>query len=275
MKNEMQNKVKTNEDREFIFLLIFLTTIPPFPLYSTFTILSGYTFGPWTGAVISYFAALSGALTVFIMARRYFRGSINRCLSHTVTMKRVVRAIEKRPKLLFLIRLAPYPYNVMNALLAGSPTLTLRTYTLCTALSLFKVIIHTSIGSSIHSFAEYHAVTPEETSGAAAEEDSSFLSQTYTIGGIGLCVAIAVYLSYVARKAVDEELEDEALENCEEAVAFLAPEGPDGYIVEQEMVERPRLGTSNSNSNSHQTAPGQVESGAGDRLGEGRAMGLY
>ena len=99
-----------------------------------------------------------------------------------------MRAIEKRPKLLFLIRLAPYPYNVMNCLLAASPTLTLRTYTLCTSLSLFKLIIHTSIGSSIRSFAEYHVVKPGESTPARADE--SLLSYYSTIAGVLLCVAI-------------------------------------------------------------------------------------
>ena len=134
-----------------LFGLIFLTTFPPFPLYSTLIILSGYTFGPWTGAIISYCAALSGALTVFILSRTFLRDSISHWLSCATTIKRVVRAIERRPKLLFLIRLAPYPYNVLNCLLAASSTLTLQTYTICTALSLFKVIIHTSLGASIHS----------------------------------------------------------------------------------------------------------------------------
>ncbi|TDL29275.1 hypothetical protein BD410DRAFT_710718 [Rickenella mellea] len=215
-----------------LFFLIFVTTFPPMPLYSTFTILSGYTYGPWTGAVISYFAALSGAITVFVLSRTYFRQWINRCLSHTVTMKRVVRAIEKRPKLLFLVRLAPYPYNMMNALLAGSPTLTFRTYTVCTALSLFKLIIHTSIGSGIHSFANYHTV-PAGKEGRDADED--WLNQAFTIGGIALCVAIAGYLSCVARRAVDDELEDDlSPHDSEERVAFLAS---DPEILGEEMVE--------------------------------------
>lgn len=144
-----------------------------------------------------------------------------------MTIKRVVRAIEKRPKLLFLIRLAPYPYNVMNCLLAASPTLTLRTYTICTALSLFKVIIHTSLGASIHSFRDYHTRDPDSKSG-----DSS--SQMWTIIGILLCVAIFVYLSVVARRAVDDELDDEAVtsHDSEETMAFLAPQG-------SPMVESP------------------------------------
>lgn len=166
-------------------------------------------------------------------------------------LKRVVRAIEKRPKLLFLIRLAPYPYNVMNCLLAASPTLTWQTYAACTALSLFKLIIHTSIGSTIHSFADYHlkkaaaggagdpAVPSAPGNGTdpalptpapAAEGEASPLGRISTIVGIVLCVSIFLYLSYVARKAVDDELgEDDGLpaQDSEETLAFLAPSASD------------------------------------------------
>ncbi|KAI0356612.1 hypothetical protein OH77DRAFT_1400742 [Trametes cingulata] len=225
-----------------IFALIFITTFPPVPLYSTLIILSGYTFGPWTGAIISYWASLAGALVVFTVSRTFFRASISRWLSCTLTIKRVVRAIENNPKLLFLIRLAPYPYNVMNCLLAASPSLTLRTYTLCTALSLPKLIIHTSIGSSIHSFASYHVSRPTDAAPASNDDQGSALSHYSTIAGIVLCLAIFVYLSYITRKAVDEELQDEdALDAryAEERVAFLAGEDPSSLDVEEHMVEAP------------------------------------
>ncbi|KAL0949626.1 hypothetical protein HGRIS_009671 [Hohenbuehelia grisea] len=220
-----------------LFSLIFLTTIPPFPLYSTLIILSGYTFGPWTGAVISYFAALSGALAVFIVSRTLLRESIARWLDSACTIKRVVRAIEKRPTLLFLIRLAPYPYNVMNCLLAAAPALTLRTYTVCTALSLFKVIIHTGIGASIHSFREYHAPSSES---AVDDGHASSVARTTTVIGVGLCIAIFVYLSIVARRAVDEELGDEGVDE-EETLAFLPPHRSHADDLESgaAMVESP------------------------------------
>ncbi|KAF9008888.1 hypothetical protein BDQ17DRAFT_1349141 [Cyathus striatus] len=227
-----------------LFCLIFLTTIPPIPLYSTFIILSGYTFGPWTGAIISYFAALTGALSVFVVSRALLRDSISRWLNSCTAIKRVVRAIEKRPKLLFLIRLAPYPYNVMNCLLAASPTLTLHTYTVCTALSLFKVIIHTSLGASIHSFKEYHAVSP----GTAPKDDNNadVVAQLWTIIGIVLCISILVYLSVVARRAVDDELEDDTagVNDSEETVAFLGPQSANdletGHAVRgRQMTEVP------------------------------------
>jgi uncharacterized membrane protein YdjX (TVP38/TMEM64 family) len=71
------------------------------------------------GFLVSYAAALSGALAVFLLSRHVFRDLIARWFAQWVYLKRVVRAIERRPKLLFLIRLAPYPYNVMNCLLAA------------------------------------------------------------------------------------------------------------------------------------------------------------
>ncbi|KAJ7086726.1 hypothetical protein C8R44DRAFT_893520 [Mycena epipterygia] len=203
-----------------LFVLIFLTTFPPVPMYSTLIILSGYTFGPWAGAVLSYFAALSGALTVFLLSRTLLRERITRWLDSACTIKRVVRAVEKRPKLLFLVRLAPYPYNVMNCLLAASPTLTLRTYTVCTAASLFKVIVHTSLGASIHSFKDYHAPAADGATADAGGADA--VARMWTIGGVVLCIAIFVYLSVVARRAVDEELGDEPVCDPEETAGFLA-----------------------------------------------------
>jgi len=209
-------------------------------LYSTLIVLSGYTFGAWPAAVLSYLAALTGALTVFIISRTLYRDAICRWLDSTVTIKRVVRAIEKRPKLLFLIRLAPYPYNVMNCLLAASPTLTLKTYTICTALSLFKVIIHTSLGASIHSFKEYHVVAPDK-GGAAVDEaaDADTVARAWTVVGIILCIAIFVYLTVIARRAVDDELDDEPLStrDCEETISFLPPR--DLAARDQDTVESP------------------------------------
>ena len=252
-----------------LFFLIFLTTFrkslpahpsemndakhicpAPLPLYSTLIVLSGYTFGAWTGAVISYWAALTGALVVFVLSRYLFRGLITRWLSNATSVKRVVRAIEKRPQLLFLIRLAPYPYNVMNCLLGASPTLTLRTYLVCTALSLFKVIIHTTLGSSIHSFARYH-VQPgpshdtdpngepglSQSDGDVGAEEENPIGFYAKITGVVLAIGVFIYISVVARKAINDELDDDdelPTHTDEEAVSFLSP----GGIARQSEDER-------------------------------------
>lgn len=212
-----------------LFCLIFITTFPPLPLYSTLITLSGYTFGPWIGAAISYCAALSGAIVVFWLSRTFLREPIGRWLSSTRALCRAVRAVERKPQLLFLVRLAPYPYNVLNALLAATPALTMRTYVICTALSLFKVIIHTSIGAGIRSF----SAKPE--SDVQEEEDDTW-SKVWTVCGILLCVALFIYISWVARRAVDDELDDEIRGSAsEERVAFLDAES---HVEEDDIGSR-------------------------------------
>ncbi|KAN0097743.1 hypothetical protein V8E55_002189 [Tylopilus felleus] len=210
-----------------LFCLIFITTFPPLPLYSTLITLSGYTYGPWIGAMISYSAALSGAIVVFSLSRAFLREQIARWLQSTRGLCRVVRAIERKPQLLFLVRLAPYPYNVMNVLLA-STTLNMKTYVTCTGLSLFKVIVHTSIGAGIRSFSAHKSGSGEEHG----------WSRLWTIVGIALCVALFLYLSWVARRAVDDELEDEiesSSGSAEEQMAFLTADAR----VEDEVSSHP------------------------------------
>lgn len=182
-----------------IFMCIFITTFPPLPLYSTFIVLSGYTFGARDGFIISYTASLVGAVVVYGVSFRFMREYLSSTVCRNAWMKRILRSIERKPRLLFLIRLAPYPYNLLNALLAASPSLTFRTYCTCTALSLFKLIIHTSAGSTIHRFADYHAHGGEE------DEEGSKMTKIWSGLGIALCVGLFIYLSHLARKAVAEE----------------------------------------------------------------------
>ncbi|SNX88102.1 uncharacterized protein MEPE_06813 [Melanopsichium pennsylvanicum] len=190
--------------------LIFLTTFPPLPLYSTLIMLCGFSFGLWQGFIISYVAALAGAIVVFTLSRSLLREWMVGLLNKSGGLKKVVRAIEKQPKLLFLVRLAPYPYNLMNTLLASSPTLTLRTYVTCTALALPKLLIHTGLGTSIKDFAAYNgAVEGQSKEEAEASKAAENVKKWASLVGIGLCVGIMIYLLSVARKAVDE-LDDES-----------------------------------------------------------------
>ncbi|KIM33608.1 hypothetical protein M408DRAFT_326282 [Serendipita vermifera MAFF 305830] len=198
-----------------MFSLIVLTTVPPFPLYSTLMMLAGYTWGTWPGFVISYTSSLFGAIFVYYISRRFFGPSLTAVIKHMPTFARTVRAISRNPKLLFLVRLAPYPYNMMNVFLAACPGLRWRTYVGCTALSLLKVVIHTSIGSGIHSFKGYYGAEGSHETGTGEHVDtpsearSRSIAKWSTIIGVVLCVLILLYLGHVARKAVDVELEDE------------------------------------------------------------------
>lgn len=82
-----------------------------------------------------------------------------------------------------------------------------------------------------------------------------------TIIGIVLCVAIFVYLSYVARRAVDEELEDEPLSR-EETMAFLSDNDESG-LQDDMMIESSLRSSRPSLDHRH------IESCHGDRFEHG------
>lgn len=69
--------------------------------------------------------------------------------------------------------------------------------------------------------------------GMGEGETADTVARTWTIIGIFLCVSIFVYLGVVARRAVDEELQNEPISarNVEETIAFLRPGDPEaGYL---------------------------------------------
>ncbi|WVQ93262.1 hypothetical protein IAU59_000328 [Kwoniella sp. CBS 9459] len=161
-----------HEGKAIIFILILITTIPPVPLYSTLIVLSGYTFGVWDGFVVSYAASLVGAVMVFVVSRCWLKDVITKSLAHSPTSISILNILPSNPHLLLLIRIAPYPYNLLNVILASSPTLTLRTYTGCTAISLCKLVLHTWIGAGVHDLSASYG-----HGGAAAGDGSKNVSE--------------------------------------------------------------------------------------------------
>jgi hypothetical protein len=100
----------------------------------------------------------------------------------------------------------------MNVLLASSSSLSLACYFWCTALALPKLVVHVSIGTTLHNFASAHPNGAHEAGSAEEEAREAEGRRTKSIAGIigiALCLGVLFYLLYVARKAVDEFDEDE------------------------------------------------------------------
>ena len=128
----------------------------------------------------------------------------------------LLHIIPAKPHLLLLIRVAPYPYNLLNVILASSPSLTLRTYTACTALSLCKLVIHTWIGAGLHDLSELHGGGPGHGDGTALSvEDQQRQDVRWysTCFGVVLCISLFFYLTHLAKRAVARaQIEHEARE---------------------------------------------------------------
>ena len=128
----------------------------------------------------------------------------------------LLHIIPAKPHLLLLIRVAPYPFNLLNVILASSPSLTLRTYTACTALSLCKLVIHTWIGAGLHDLSELHGGGPGHGGGTALSlEDQQRQDVRWysTCFGVVLCISLFFYLTHLAKRAVARaQIEHEARE---------------------------------------------------------------
>ncbi|KAF9131180.1 hypothetical protein BGW39_002150 [Mortierella sp. 14UC] len=141
-----------------MMLALFLTAFPPVFGYSSLVTMSGYVYGFGLGLFIAYTSALLGSIACFYLCRRWFKVQVRALMAKKQSMKSVVKAVEKRGfKLMILIRLAPYPFNLMNALLSATH-IPLSTFSLATALSLTKLALHVYIGSTLSSLAPIAAI---------------------------------------------------------------------------------------------------------------------
>ena len=125
----------------------------------------------------------------------------------------LLHIIPSNPHLLLLIRIAPYPYNLLNVILASSPALTLRTYTACTALSLCKLVLHTWIGAGLHSLSELHGASESDEPLSEEDQQRQDIRWYSTCFGVVLCISLFFYLTHLAKRALARALvEHEARE---------------------------------------------------------------
>lgn len=153
-------------------------------------------------------------------------------LASSPTATSLLHIIPANPHLLLLIRIAPYPYNLLNVVLASAPSLSLKTYTACTAISLCKLILHTWMGAGIHDLSSAYGATPavgaDDRIPEPHEPDSQhdMLKVSLTWGGIFLCGVLFVYLTHLAKRAIkkaqDETRDRERGLGPEDEQPFLA-----------------------------------------------------
>lgn len=192
-----------------IMLGLFLTAFPPLVGYSSLVTMSGYVYGFAFGLFIAYTSALLGSITCFYLCRRWFKTQVRALMAKKQGMKSVVKAVEKRGfKLMLLIRLAPYPFNVINALLSATH-IPLSTFTIATAISLSKLALHVYIGSTLSSLAVLPPPPTEDDGDPTlpAPVDSNSHGRTLKIVvmviSMTLGIVIGAYVWIVAKREIE------------------------------------------------------------------------
>jgi len=105
-----------------------------------------------------------------------------------------------------MIRLAPYPYSLMNAVLSAT-TISLPRFSLATAISLIKLCTHTLIGANIETLHESMVAHPTPL-------------RIAVMGlGTGLGIGLFVYV-WVLTKRTIKELEEKCKGEEEEEIGM-------------------------------------------------------
>ncbi|GAA5808099.1 hypothetical protein MFLAVUS_001481 [Mucor flavus] len=182
--------------------LIFSSAFPPVIGYGTYQTLSGFTFGFQIGFPISYFSALLGAIVCFSLSRTFLKARVTRMLSKYPNLEAVVHAVEKKGfKLFILIRLSPYPFNLLNVVFAAT-NISLFHFAAGTALTLLKIALHVYIGANLTSLAK-HILGEEEDLSEDEIRIEKLKSFAMIVGTIITFIGMA-YIYRVAKAAIKE-----------------------------------------------------------------------
>ncbi|KAH6998385.1 hypothetical protein BKA56DRAFT_664973 [Ilyonectria sp. MPI-CAGE-AT-0026] len=178
-----------------IFLFIFITSFPPIVGYSTAATISGFVYGfPWGWPVVSAGCTL-GALGAFMASRTILSGYVDRMVGKDhrfVALSQVLR--QEGIWYLTAIRFCPLPFSLSNGFLATIPSVTPLAFTLSTALSSPKLLVHVFIGSRLALLAE------KGDQMSAGDKAINYISMA--IGGaVGLTVGLIIYRRTMARAA--------------------------------------------------------------------------
>ncbi|CAO3694603.1 unnamed protein product [Rhizopus stolonifer] len=201
-----------------ISLLIFSSAFPPILGYSTYQTLSGYTFGFAIGFPISYTSALLGASACFWLSRTCLKNRVTRLLSNYPNIEAAVKAVEKKGfKLFVLIRLSPYPFNLLNFLSSAS-SISFTHYVAGTAISLLKIALHVYVGANLTSFVKHILGEDKEEDMSEGEMHAERVKLIAVIFGSLLSFGVMAYLYRITKAAIEEA---NAMEEEEEMQGFL------------------------------------------------------
>lgn len=117
--------------------------------------------------------------------------------------------------------------------LASAPSLSLKTYTACTAISLCKLILHTWMGAGIHDLSSAYGATPvEDRIPEPHEPEHETLKVAMTWGGIFLCGVLFVYLTHLAKRAIKK-----AQDETRDRERGLGPEDEQPFLARNSLEE--------------------------------------
>lgn len=202
--------------------MLVLCSFPPILGHGLVLHFCGFVYGFPLGFVPAFLGGVVGAFCCFtvtrkwVIARPLFQNWLDNNLYWKIFTERMEKAIARRGfKMLLLIRLAGYPYNLSNVLLASmTKSVTLFTFMSATSLSLVKVLIHVYVGSTIGDLSELfgHDGPPPPSDAYTSQIPKLIMAVVTSLIGFG----VTLYVVYALQKEVSEVEQNDATARDEE-----------------------------------------------------------
>lgn len=179
-----------------VFILLYILVTVAFIPASVVTLGAGVVFGVVKGSLFVFVGAMFGATAAFLVGRYIARDWVANKIAGNDRFKAIDEAIGREGrKIIFLIRLSPaFPFNLLNYAL-GLTQVSLKDYVLGTTGIIPGTIMYVYLGSLAGNLA---------TLGSGESPSNPAITWAIRIIGFIATVAVTVYVTRVARKALKE-----------------------------------------------------------------------
>ncbi len=181
-----------------VFMLLYIVATVAFLPGSILTLGAGVVFGVFLGSLYVFIGATIGATAAFLVGRYLARGWVANKIAGNQKFAAIDRAVGREGlKIVLLTRLSPvFPFNLLNYAY-GLTGVSLKDYFFGSVGMLPGTIMYVYLGSLAGNLA---------TLGAGQQTSNPVVEWTIRIVGLIATVAVTVYVTKIARKALDEEV---------------------------------------------------------------------
>jgi len=180
------------------FILIYIVATVAFLPGSILTLGAGVVFGVVLGSIYVFIGATIGAALAFLVGRYVARGWISKKIAGNDKFSAIDKAVGKEGlKIVLLTRLSPiFPFNLLNYGL-GVTGVSFKDYVLGSVGMIPGTIMYVYLGSLAGNIA---------TIGGADQPSNPTITWAIRIIGFIATVVVTLYVTKVARKALDESI---------------------------------------------------------------------
>lgn len=185
------------------FIILYIIATVAFLPGSILTLGAGVVFGVVLGSIYVFIGATLGATAAFLVGRYLARGWVAQKIAGNKKFKAIDEAVGGEGfKIVLLTRLSPvFPFNLLNYAY-GLTGVSLKDYFLGSVGMIPGTIMYVYIGSLAGSLAMV---------GTQAQPTNPAVQWTIRIIGFIATVAVTLYVTNVARKALEEKVSDDAV----------------------------------------------------------------